>query len=339
MTSSGRSKSSTSSDSEARARTRKGTCQLYDLSRNRIVERKADLSCGAKEDRATTTILIPDYFLAKDRINIEDDDDSSAGSSGWESSDGDSSSQTVDWAAVDTSDTILASVSERDHHNASATRIKSAGLSRKSGCVFDYFQANLFEPFDSNIKYDRTYAYSESEEETENCDLQSESFNQAGNSVVRRGVTMIPVDGCDDEDSSSMPGNSDSPILMLRDLERAIEVADWAAVCVTAANLASDSERDHDHESVTRSAGLSKKSGSASASAETGGSNGSKENTSRASTWLLDEVPSSKSHTDYSEAIDARCIDKARCFHKFLRLLNPPKTSTRFKSKKYKSLP
>ena len=76
MTSSGRNKSSTSSDSEARARTRKGTCQLYDLSRNRIVERKADLSCGAKEDRATTTILIPDYFLAKDRIDIEDDDDS-----------------------------------------------------------------------------------------------------------------------------------------------------------------------------------------------------------------------------------------------------------------------
>ena len=81
MTSSGRSKSSTSSDSEAQARTRKGTSQLYDLNRNRIVESKADLSCGAKEDRATTTILIPDYFLAKDRIDIEDDDDSSAGSS------------------------------------------------------------------------------------------------------------------------------------------------------------------------------------------------------------------------------------------------------------------
>jgi len=213
----------------------KDTTQLYDL--NESGSSKSEASDGAKEDKA---ILAPDYLQAKDRIDVEGDDDSSAGSSGWESSDGDSSAQTGSVESFD-------------------PNAESLGTS-------------------VSPSHDGTSAYSE--EEMEDRELLPQSLNPAINPVIQRGVTMIPVDeGGSEEDSASTSDDSDSPVgrgdvaPMAQDLDRAIEAGDWAAVGATAAILASDSERDDESASATRSAGLSTKSGSvlsSAASASTG---------------------------------------------------------------------
>ena len=213
----------------------KDTTQLYDL--NESGSSKSEASDGAKEDKA---ILAPDYLQAKDRIDVEGDDDSSAGSSGWESSDGDSSAQTGSVESFD-------------------PNAESLGTS-------------------VSPSHDGTSAYSE--EEMEDRELLPQSLNPAINPVIQRGVTMIPVDeGGSEEDSASTSDDSDSPVSrgdiapMAQDLDRAIEAGDWAAVGATAAILASDSERDDESASATRSAGLSTKSGSvlsSAASASTG---------------------------------------------------------------------
>jgi len=209
-------KSSSSSEKDT-------TNQLYDL--NDSEGSKSEASDGAKGDKA---ILAPDYLQAQDRADANADDDSSAGSSGWESSDGDSSVQT---GSVDSFD----------------PNTESLGTS-------------------VSPSHDGTSAYSEGE--MEDRELMPESLNPAVNPVVQRGVTMIPVnEDEDEEDSDSTSDDSDAPARnredvapMAQDLDRAIEAGDWAAVGATAAILASDSDRDDD--SAIRSTGVSTKSGS-----------------------------------------------------------------------------
>ena len=220
ITSSG--KSSTSSEKDKTT-----TTQLYDLNDSEGSSSDA-LNNESKTTKGDGTILAPDYLQAQDRIDA--DDDSSAGSSGWESSDGDSSVRTGSVESFDPNAESLGTSVSPSHDGTS------------------------------------TYL----EEEMEDRELRPDSLNPAVNPVVQRGVTMIPVDeGDDEEDSTYMSDDSDNPLqnredvaLMAQDLDRAIEAGDWAAVGATAAILASDSERDDD--SAIRSSGLSTKSASAS---------------------------------------------------------------------------
>lgn len=206
-------KSSSSSEKDA--------TQMYDL--NASESSRSEASDGAKEDRE---ILAPDYLHAKDRIDAEADDDSSAGSSGWESSDGDSSVQTGSVDSFDPNTESLATSVSQSRDGTTSTN---------------------------------------SEDEMEDRELMPESLNPAVNPVVQPGVTMIPVNEDDDEndstsasdDSDNLVQNKDDVAPMAQDLDRAIEAGDWKAVGATAAILASDSDRDDE------SAAFSTQSGSA----------------------------------------------------------------------------
>jgi hypothetical protein len=205
------------------------TTQLYDLNDSKDNSSNALLSDEAKTDatraKGDGAVLAPDYLQAQDRIEADADDDSSAGSSGWESSDGDSSVRTGSVESFDPNTESLGTSISPSYDGASTSL----------------------------------------EEEMEDRQLMPDSLNPAVNPVIQRGVTMIPVDEGDEEDSTYMSDDSDDPLQnradvapMARDLDRAIEAGDWAAVGATAAILASDSERDDD--SAIRSIGVSTKS-------------------------------------------------------------------------------
>ena len=81
-------KSSSSSEKEKPAEVEKTVSQLYGFNDSEGSDSHELLS----DQAAAGAVLAPDYLQAQDRIDA--DDDSSAGSSGWESSDGDSSVRT-----------------------------------------------------------------------------------------------------------------------------------------------------------------------------------------------------------------------------------------------------
>ena len=163
-------------------------------------------------------------------------DDSSAGSSGWESSDGDSSVH---------SDSV------------------------------ESFDPNT-ETLGTSISTSQDGAYLD--EEMQDRELQPESLNPALNPVVQRGVTMVPVseENEEDEESSNSSDDSDSRLKirddtapLSKDLDKAIEAGDWAAVGETAAILASDSDRD-DESAMKSSTSNSASNYSSGVSASTG---------------------------------------------------------------------
>lgn len=210
MSASSASSYDTHPDDFARPNNNSMTSGKSSSSHNASESSRSETSDGTKEDRA---ILAPDYLQAKDRIDVEADDDSSAGSSGWESSDGDSSVQTGSVDSFDPNTESLATSVSQSRDGTTSTN---------------------------------------SEDEMEDQELMPESLNPAVNPVVQPGVTMIPVNEYDDEndsastsdDSDNFVQNKDDVAPMAQDLDRAIEAGDWKAVGATAAILASDSDRD-----------------------------------------------------------------------------------------------
>jgi len=153
------------------------------------------------------------------------DDDSSAGSSGWDSSDGDSS---VDSGSVETYDL--------DDLGSSVTNSNSASNS------------NSMTPEDNSsgsdtMSGDRKQPY-------------PPTLNPAVNPVVQRGVTMLPIEECDTEEETLISDDSESTgrherrkhLLPGTEIQDAIEKGDWATVGATAEILASSGSDSDDDE-------------------------------------------------------------------------------------------
>eukprot|EP00581_Thalassiosira_minuscula_P011605 CAMPEP_0183715174 /NCGR_PEP_ID=MMETSP0737-20130205/9512_1 /TAXON_ID=385413 /ORGANISM="Thalassiosira miniscula, Strain CCMP1093" /LENGTH=1373 /DNA_ID=CAMNT_0025944259 /DNA_START=219 /DNA_END=4340 /DNA_ORIENTATION=+ len=142
------------------------------------------------------------------------DDDSSAGSSGWESSDGDSSADT---GSVDSYDP-----------NQLGSSVTSSTDNKDSGTLTSYT--------------------SSSDEKTASSE---QYMNPAVNPVVQHNVTMLPIEETSEREEDTEV-SSDSESTGIRrdnaprgsDIHDAIEKGDWAAVGATAAILADDGTRD-----------------------------------------------------------------------------------------------
>lgn len=134
-------KSSSSSEKEKPVEVEKTVSQLYGFNDSEGSDSHELLS----DQAAAGAVLAPDYLQAQDRIDA--DDDSSAGSSGWESSDGDSSVRTGSVESFD-------------------PNVESLGTS-------------------ISPSHDGTASYLE--EEMEDRRLMPDSLNPAVNPVVQRG--------------------------------------------------------------------------------------------------------------------------------------------------------
>ena len=141
-------------------------------------------------------------------------DDSSAGSSGWNSSAGDSSS----------------------------TNTESV----------ESFDANLVDA-GSSMSKTMTTNTDEMDEYAVDRELLPGTLNPAVNPVVQPGVSMLPVDDEEDNDSAFLSDDSESSISLTKrsdappmgyEIQSAIEQGDWAAVGATAAILAPNPEED-----------------------------------------------------------------------------------------------
>jgi len=207
-------------------------------------------------------------------------EDSSAGSSGWDSSDGDSS---VDTGSVDSYDP--------NDLGSSAGGSTYPSASSSSG---DASTSML----------------------TEEQGLPA-MMNPAVNPVVQRGVTMLPIEEepkedetlfSDDSEGSGIGRRRDHPPLG-GDIQDAIEKGDWEAVGATAAILA-DSDSSHAEDNATRDSNSTRQSGGSIMSdiLSTGGSGDEDEDDVRAAE--IDQLVEN-GNWDGVVAVAARYADEA----------------------------